>query len=393
MRKICIFTSTRAEWGLLKGVAEQICQSDALQLQLLVSGSHLSEQHGMTVREIETDGFAVDARVNILKFDDSSLGVCRSMGLAMSGSGEALEQLRPDVLVVLGDRYETFCATAAAQILRIPIAHIHGGETTEGAVDEAFRHSITKMAHLHFPCCDEYRRRIIQLGENPARAFNVGALGIENIRKISLMSRAELEESIRFKLNKPFFLVTFHPVTLEHETAGAQFKELLDALDQFPEHKIIFTKANADTDGAVINEMIDEVAASHAARCLAVASLGLRRYLSAMSLCDAVVGNSSSGILETPVFGIPTVNIGDRQKGRLRTPSIIDCEPDCESIVAAIQKALNPQYKESLKGIKHPCEKAETARAIVHVLETVQLDDLLKKSFYDFPDSRSANEI
>jgi GDP/UDP-N,N'-diacetylbacillosamine 2-epimerase (hydrolysing) len=239
------------------------------------------------------------------------------------------------------------------------------------------------MAHLHFASCEEYRRRIIQLGENPERVFNVGALGIENIRRIKLMSRGELEPSIEFRLNDPFFLVTFHPVTLEKSTAGQQFGELLAALEQFPEHKIIFTKANADTDGQVINAMIEGYAAARLDRCLSVDSLGLRRYLSAMKLCDAVVGNSSSGILETPVFGIPTVNIGDRQKGRLRAGSIIDCPPDCVSIVFSIQKALNSRFRAGLENMKHPCERAETARAIVNVLETVRLDGLLKKSFYD----------
>ena len=383
MRKVCIFTSTRAEWGLLRGVAEQIHQSGCLQLQLLVSGSHLSEKFGMTVREIEAGGFAADEQVDILKYDDTPSGICKTMGLALSGYGEALGRLKPDVLVLLGDRYETFCAAAAAQIQRIPVAQMHGGETTEGAVDEAFRHSITKMAHLHFASCEEYRRRIIQLGENPDWVFNVGALGIENIRKIELMSREELESSIGFPLDKPFFLVTFHPVTLENDTAGKQFGALLSALEQFPEHKIIFTKANADTDGLTINEMIDVCASAHPDRCLAVASLGLRRYLSAMKLCDAVVGNSSSGILETPVFGIPTVNIGDRQKGRVRTESIIDCLPDFGSIVFAIQKALNPEFRAGIESLKHPCEKAETARTIVNVLETARLADLLKKPFYD----------
>jgi len=386
MRKICIFTSTRAEWGLQRGVADLIRRSDGLQLQLLVSGSHLSEQHGMTVREIEADGITVDARVEILKFDDSPVGICKTMGSALGGYGEVLEQLKPELLVVLGDRYETFCAAAAAQILRIPLAHIHGGETTEGAVDEAFRHSITKMAHLHFPSCEEYRRRIIQLGEDPARVFNVGALGIENIRKISLMDREELESSIHFSLEDSFFLVTFHPVTLEEDTAGFQFNELLAALEQFPEHKIIFTKANADTDGQVINEMMDTYAAAHPERCLAVSSLGLRRYLSAMKLCNAVIGNSSSGILEAPVFSVPTVNIGDRQKGRLRVKSIIDCEPDCTAIISAIQEALNLQFCEGLKRVKHPCEKAGTAGKIVEKLTNADLSRLVKKTFYDLPD-------
>jgi UDP-hydrolysing UDP-N-acetyl-D-glucosamine 2-epimerase len=390
MRKVCIFTSTRAEWGLLQGVAEHIRRSGCL--QLLVSGSHLSEKFGMTVREIEAAGFTADEKVEVLKYDDTPSGICKTMGLAISGYGEALGRLRPDMLVLLGDRYETFCAAAAAQIQRIPVAHIHGGETTEGAVDEAFRHSITKMAHLHFASCEEYRRRIIQLGENPDRVFNVGALGIENIRKIELMSREELESSIGFPLDKPFFLVTFHPVTLENDTAGKQFGALLSALEQFPEHKIIFTKANADTDGQVINAMIDDYVTARPERCLAVASLGLRRYLSAMKLCDAVIGNSSSGILETPVFGVPTVNIGDRQKGRLRTESIVDCTPDCVSIVSAIQKALSPRFRAGLENLKHPCEKAGTAGQIVEQLLKVDLSRLIKKTFYDLPVNGSEHE-
>ena len=383
MRKICIFTSTRAEWGLQRGVAELIRQSSDLELQLLVSGSHLSQSHGMTVSEIEADGFGVDAKVDILQFNDSPVGICKTMGLAMSGYGEALEQLQPDVLLMLGDRYETFCVAAAAQIVGIAVAHIGGGEITEGAIDEAFRHSITKMSHLHFPCRESYRSRIIQLGESPMRVFNVGALGLENIRKISLMSRSELEESISFKLDQPFFLVTFHPVTLENASAGKQFDNLLEALEQFPEHKIIFTKANADTDGQIVNDRIDEYTAQHSDRCLGITSLGLRRYLSSMKLCDAVVGNSSSGIFEAPAFSIPTVNIGDRQKGRIRTPSIIDCAPGTHEVVDAIQKALDPVFREGLKGFLHPCEQENTATKIVEKLQNAELDGALKKHFFD----------
>jgi GDP/UDP-N,N'-diacetylbacillosamine 2-epimerase (hydrolysing) len=383
MRKVCIFTSTRAEWGLLRGLAEQIRQSKNLTLQVLVSGSHLSEKFGMTVSEIEADGFLADAKVDILKYDDTPSGICKTMGLAIGAYGETLDRLRPDILVLLGDRYETFCAAVAAQIQRIPVSHIHGGETTEGAVDEAFRHSITKMAHLHFASCKEYCKRIIQLGEDPLRVFNVGALGIENIRKIILMSRNELELSIGFRLDAPFFLVTFHPVTLEEATAGDQFNNLLDALEKFSAHKIIFTKANADTDGHFINTMIDTYVATRRERCLAVSSLGMRRYLSAMKLCDAVVGNSSSGILEAPVFAVPTVNIGDRQKGRLRTKSIIDCEPTQASIHAALNQALNSSFRNDIKGLEHPCEKKETAHSIVQILETTPLNNILKKSFFN----------
>jgi GDP/UDP-N,N'-diacetylbacillosamine 2-epimerase (hydrolysing) len=382
LRKICVFTSNRAEYGLLEGVVSKLAELKCL--QLLVSGSHLSKQFGMTVSEIERDGHLIDKRVGILKFDDSPVGICKTMGVAMSEFGEALEELNPDLLLVLGDRYETFCVAAAAQILRIPVAHIHGGENTEGIIDEAFRHSITKMAHLHFPSCEDYRRRIIQLGENPKRVFNVGALGLENIRSISLMTQKELGESISFRLDRPFFLVTFHPVTLEKATAGIQFGELLSALEQFPGHKIIFTNANADPSGQIINEMIATYSASNKERCLAVASLGLQRYLSAMKLCDAVVGNSSSGIIEAPALKVPTVNIGDRQNGRIRTLSTLDCAPDSASIAEALRQALGKSFRESLHGMKHPCDKDGTAHNIVDTIANADLDDILKKTFYDF---------
>jgi len=383
MRKICLFTSTRAEWGLLQGLAHLIQQSNELQLQLLVSGTHLSKKHGRTIQEIEADGFSIDAQVDILQFTDSPTGICNTMGKALSGYGEALSKLNPDLLVILGDRYESFCVAATAQILRIPIAHIHGGETTEGAVDEAFRHSITKMSHLHFPSCETYRNRIIQLGEHPSTVFNVGALGLENIRKIKLMNKEELSTSIHFNLDRPFFLVTFHPVTLEKATSGEQFDQLLCALEHFPNHAIIFTKANADTDGQIINDRIDTYTAQHSDRCLGVTSLGLQRYLSAMKICDAVVGNSSSGILETPAFEVPTVNIGDRQKGRIRTQSIIDCEPHQDAIITALQQALDPQFKASLQNQIHPCEQPNTAAQIVEKIQNAHLNHLLKKSFYD----------
>ncbi len=387
MRKVCLFTSARAEWSLLQGVAEKIRESPALYLQLLVSGSHLSPQLGMTVNEIEAGGFQIDERVDILKFDDNSVGICKVMGLAVGSYGEALERLSPDILVILGDRYESFCVAAAAQILRIPIAHIHGGETTEGAVDEAFRHSITKMAHLHFASCEDYRRRIIQLGENPSQVYNVGALGIENVRKFKCQTSSELESSIQFQLDAPFFLVTFHPVTLEDSTAGAQVEELFAALDNFSNHKIIITKANADNGGQEINQKIDAYAAAHPERCLAVTSLGHIRYLSAMKYCDAVVGNSSSGIIEAPVFNVPTVNIGDRQKGRMSLPSIINCTPEKKAIMGAIFQAINPIFRSSLVGLRHPCDAGKTSALILKALVSFELPKTLKKSFYDLGSS------
>ncbi len=383
MRKICIFTSTRAEWGLLRGVAELVDKSDRLSLRLLVSGTHLSDDYGRTVQEIEQDGFSADECIDILKFDDTRQGVCNSMSLAMSGYGEALGRMRPDILIVLGDRFETFCAAAAAQIQRIPVAHIHGGEVTEGALDEAFRHSITKMSHLHFPCCDEYRRRIIQLGENPSMIFNVGALGVENIRSISLLNKSELELALNFELDRPFLLVTYHPETLTNSSSAEQADILTGALDAFPGCKIIFTAANSDTDGVVINRRLSQYAARNRGRCLVAHSLGALRYLSAMSLCAAVVGNSSSGILEAPAFRKPTVNIGDRQKGRLRAYSVIDCAACREDIIKALEKALSPSFVTAVAGMPNPFEKEGTAAAIVKVLASVEQSDLLRKHFFD----------
>ena len=280
--KICIFTGSRAEYGLLRWVMQGIKDAPELALQVVATGMHLSPEFGMTIHEIRADGFEPDETIEILLSGDTPAAICKSMGLAMIGYGEALQRLKPDMVLLLGDRFETFCMAAAAQVCRVPLAHIHGGETTEGAIDEAFRHSITKMSHLHFASCEEYRQRIIQLGEDPERVFNVGALGVENIRRVSLMERSELAESIGFNLERPYFLVTFHPVTLEKSTSEGQFQSLLNALDAFPEYNVIFTKTNADTDGRIINRLIDEYAEKRPERCLAATSLGAHRYLSAM---------------------------------------------------------------------------------------------------------------
>jgi len=393
MRKICVFTSTRAEYGLLRRVIKGIDTCPDLRLQVIVSGTHLVAEQGMTIKEIRADGFEPDECVDINLTDDSPVGICRSMGLALTQYGQVLMRLRPDVLVILGDRFEAFCCAAAAQICRVPIAHIHGGESTEGAVDEAFRHSITKMAHLHFSCCEEYRRRIIQLGESPQFVYNVGALGVENIRNTVLVGRTALEKSIGFLLDKPFFLVTFHPVTLEKATAGEQFAELLVALDQFADHKIIFTKANADTDGKIINGIIDAYVKKHPKRCIAFPSLGLVRYLSAMKLCDAVVGNSSSGILEAPAFKVPTVNIGDRQKGRIRAASVVDCAPDHSTITAAIGNALDPGFQILLANMYNPFEQPGTSCQIVQKLRSTNWSGQLKKSFFDLNMQSASTEI
>lgn len=383
--KICVYTSTRADYGLLRAVLQEIRSSKALELQIFASGMHLSPEFGTTIQDIRKDGFEPDEAVEILLSSDTPAAICKSMGLAMIGYGEALQRLKPDMVVVLGDRFETFCMAAASQICRIPLAHIHGGETTEGAVDEAFRHSITKMSHLHFASCEAYRRRIIQLGEAPELVFNVGALGVENITRMSLMTRKDLEKAIGLNLEKPYYLVTFHPVTLEKGTSEGQFQYLLDALDAFPEYNVILTKANADTDGRVINSLIDEYADARPERCLAATSLGTLRYLSAMKYAAAVIGNSSSGIIEAPSFKIPSVNIGDRQKGRSMAESVLDCEPSAAAIKAAIHTVMSLEFQQLVKNTKNPYEKAETARLIVSAIEACDTDRLLKKIFYNNP--------
>jgi len=385
MRKICFYTSARAEYGLLRGVIQEVQATETLQLQILASGMHLSSEFGMTIQEIRSDGYEPDEAIEIFLSSDTSSAICKSMGLAMIGYGEALQRLKPDMVLVLGDRFETFCMAAASQVCRVPLAHIHGGERTEGAIDEAFRHSITKMSHLHFASCETYRQRIIQLGEDPNTVFNVGSLGVENIRRISSMERSVLGESIGFNLERPYFLVTFHPVTLERDTSKGQFQALLNALDAFPEYKVIFTKANADMGGRVINRLIDEYVGRQRERCFAVTSLGAHRYLSAMKYAAVVIGNSSSGIIEAPSFKIPTVNIGDRQKGRVRAGSVIDCEPAVASIKVSICKSVSPEFKQSLKNIENPYEQSGTACKIVSTIAACEPAGLLKKIFYNIP--------
>lgn len=383
MRKICVYTATRADYGLLRNLIKEIHTCPELDLQLLVSGTHLVPDQGMTIGEIIEDGFQADKCVDIDLLDDSPEGICHSMGIAISQYGKYFVEYNPDVLVVLGDRFEAFCCATAALVCGIPIAHIHGGEVTQGAIDEAFRHCITKMAHLHFPCCEEYRTRIIQMGECPELVYNVGALGVENIRNLKLMEREELEESIGFKLDKPFFLVTYHPVTLEKDSAKQQFSQLLSALDQYPDHKVIFTGANSDTGGKRINQLQKEYKKKHPDKCLVVPSLGYVRYLSAMKLCKAVVGNSSSGILEAPALKVPTINIGDRQKGRVRTKSVIDCSPLKSQILASLKEMCSNDFQSHLTTIQNPFEKHGTSKQIKKIIKTADLTGIMKKRYYD----------
>lgn len=384
MKKICVVTGTRAEYGLLTPLINKIQDDSDLVLQLVVTGMHMSPEFGMTVNSIENDGYEIAERIEILLSSDSPVGISKSMGLALISFSEAFERLRPDMIVVLGDRSEIFAVAAAASVARIPIVHLHGGETTEGAVDEAFRHSITKLSWLHFTSTEDYRKRVIQLGENPERVFNVGAIGIENIVKSPLMTNRELEESLNVELTHPLLLVTFHPVTLENKTSSTQFQELLNVLDQYTEGTIIFTKANSDTDGRVINHMIDDYVKNHENNCLAYTSMGQQRYLSAMKIADAVVGNSSSGIIEAPSFNIPTVNIGDRQKGRKQAETVINCEPNEEMIREALAVALSTAFRERIKNSINPYGDGNVSEKIMKVIKRVLMSEIsLKKTFYD----------
>lgn len=382
MRKICVVTGTRAEYGLLYWLIQEIQNDPELQLQIIVTGMHLSPEFGLTYREIEKE-FHIDKKVEMLLSSDTPVGISKSMGLAQISFAEAFEEMKPDIVVLLGDRYEIFSAASAAMIARIPIAHLHGGETTEGAFDESIRHSITKIAHLHFTAAKEYRRRVIQLGEHPDRVFNVGGMGIENIKRMKLLSKDAFEQSINFKLGKKNLLVTFHPVTLEKSTAKEQFQELLNAIDELEETHIIFTKANSDTDGRIINQMIDEYVSKNRTKAVGFASLGQLRYLSALQFVDAVVGNSSSGLLEAPSFKIGTIDIGDRQKGRLKASSIIHCQPNKAEILDTFDKLFSVEFQTILQNVINPYGNGEASQRIIPILKSTELNNILKKTFFN----------
>lgn len=381
-RKICVVTGSRAEYGLLYWLMKGIQDDGDLQLQVIATGMHLSPEFGSTWRVLEDDGFPIDAKVEMLLSSDSPVGIAKSMGLGVIGCAEAIDRLRPDLLVLLGDRFEILAAAQAALVARVPVAHIAGGDTTEGAFDEAIRHSITKMAHLHFTTNEAASRRVRQLGEDPARVYTVGSPGIDQIRRLKLLNRAELEESMGFAFREKNLLVTFHPVTLDSTPAAVQFRELLEALDGLgAETGLIFTKPNADTDGRTIIAMIDDFVAARP-NAAAYTSLGQLRYLSAIAQVDAVVGNSSSGLYEVPSFGKPTVNIGDRQKGRLQAASVVNCRPVAAEIAAAIARAL----REDFSGTVNPYGDGESSTRILNIIKQVaEPRELLKKHFYEVP--------
>ena len=382
MRKICVITGTRAEFGLLRPLIELINKDIELQLQLIATGMHLSPEFGYTLDEITAAGFVVNKKVECLLSSDTSVGISKSIALAVSGFADALEELQPDLVVVLGDRTEILGAVIAAGMANIPIAHLHGGETTEGAYDEAIRHSITKFSHLHFTSTEVYRKRVIQLGEQPDRVFNVGAISLDSIKKLKLLDREAFEKSIDFNLKKRNVLITYHPVTLEKEAPIETFENILTALDELGDTGLIFTHANSDKNGRIINKMIAEYVEAHKDKAIAFKSLGQLRYLSALQFIDFVIGNSSSGILEVPAFHIPTINIGDRQKGRICCESIINSTNTLEGIKKSITFALNKEFREKIQQQKMLYGNGTVAEQILKVIKKHPVISL-KKSFYN----------
>lgn len=381
-RKIAVVTGSRAEYGLLYWLIKEIHESSDLQLQLIVTGSHLSPEFGYTASQIEQDGYPVAAKVEMLLSSDTPVGIAKSMGLGVISFADALDRLKPDLMVVLGDRYEILSAVQAAMVANIPIAHIHGGELTEGAIDEGIRHAVTKMSHLHFTAAEPYRQRVIQLGEQPDRVFNVGAMGMDNIVKMKLLSREEFEQSIGFRLGKTNMLVTYHPVTLADPSKDA-FSSLLHALDQFPDAKIILTKPNADTYGRKLIRQIDDYAKANPERVYVSTSLGQLKYLSAIQHVDVVVGNSSSALIEVPFFRKPSVNIGERQKGRLHGESVINCGSSVDEIADAIHQALSSEHLEKTRKAPLLFGTGGASQKIVKILKQVDTERLIQKKFYD----------
>ncbi|SON50979.1 UDP-N-acetylglucosamine 2-epimerase [Vibrio tapetis] len=388
-KKIAVFTGTRAEYGLLFWLLKDIQSDRELDLQLLVSGMHLSPEFGETYQQIEIDGFKIDEKIEILLSSDSAVGTAKSMGLGVLGFADALARLQPDVLVILGDRFEALAAAQTAMILRIPILHLHGGEITEGAYDDAIRHAITKLSYLHGTSTEEYRQRVIQLGEAPDRVRNVGAIGLDHLKRADFMEVEGLAKSLNFPLSQPFFLVTYHPVTLGEELPEVSFQALLDALDEFPDHQVILTYPNADDGGRRIIPILERYARERPLRILAIPSLGQVRYLSAVKHATAVIGNSSSGIIEVPAFDVPTVNIGVRQKGRLAAKSVLHCDSNQEAISAAIGTAVSRNYKQTDEVVYNPYGQGDVSKQVIDMLKSLQFEP--SKAFYDLSSTKKSN--
>lgn len=384
MKKVGIITGTRAEYGLLKPIIGKVNASDSMELQLVVTGMHLSPEFGLTYKEIEQDGYPITAKIEMLLSSDTSVGITKSMGVAMISFADYYEVYKPDIVIILGDRYEMLAAASAAMIAKVPIAHIHGGELTEGLIDEAIRHSITKMSYLHFAATETYRKRIIQLGEEPERVYNVGSLGVESIKQLKLLKKKELEDEINFTFSEKTIMVTYHPVTLDTMSSEQQFRNLLEVIDKHKELHVIFTKANADTDGRIINQLIDYYVKENSERCVAFTSMGQLKYLSALQYCCGVVGNSSSGLIEVPSFHIPTVNVGERQRGRVMADSVICCKNDVQDIDKAFTKMLSEDFQKITSNVVNPYEGKDTSDRIIDIIQKVLQDGIdIKKKFYD----------
>lgn len=383
MNTITVLTATRAEYGLLRPVIKALKEDGNFVVKIAVTGAHLSPEFGLTYKEILADGFEIDKKIEILLSADTPASISKSMGLAMQGFADYFADDKPDALLVLGDRYETIAVCLSAMNECIPIIHLHGGETTEGAIDEAIRHCITKLSHLHLTSADEHRRRVIQLGENPDNVIVVGATGVENALHSLKLAKQELEAALQFSLERPYAVVTFHPVTLEENSAGKEIQELLAALDRNDDLNYIITKANADSQGRIINEMITEYASGHA-NVLAVDSLGTLKYLSALKYASMVIGNSSSGLIEAPSFKIPTINIGNRQRGRLRAASVIDCEPIRNDICDAIQQAKDEEFRRRCREVENPYGDGNASQKIAHAISQFLSRPInIQKKFYD----------
>ena len=382
-RKICIVTSTRADWGLLSGIAQALNKRDDVTLQIIATNMHLVEKFGNTWQEIERDGLKINYKVPMPCDTDTANGTINAMGECMQGMSKAFGELNPDMLLILGDRYEMLAVAATALIHRIPVAHMHGGEVTQGAFDESIRHSITKMSHLHFTSTEEARNRVIQLGENPAHVFNTGAIGVYNILNTDFLSRQELEDSLGTSIPEKSIFVTFHPSTLDDISPRTQCENLLKALELHQDYKILFSYPNNDPSGQVIIELIEDFVSRNHERSIVFPSLGARRYLSVLKCVSAVVGNSSSGILEVPSIHIPTLNIGIRQQGRQRAESVIDCGTSFEDICAGLERVLSAEEQARAKTIANPYEQPNTLNKIVETVATFPLDNIIQKPFYD----------
>lgn len=354
-----------------------------MELQIIATGMHLSPEFGLTFQKIEEDGFQINEKVEMLLSSDTPVGIAKSIGLGIIGFADALNQLRPDIMVVLGDRFEIFAAAQAAMVAKIPIAHIHGGEATEGLIDESIRHAITKISQFHFAAAETYRNRIIQMGESPERVWNYGAPGLDNFKKLPLLDKDHFQQAINLDLGELSFLVTYHPVTLSHEDPQKSFLQLLYALEFFPEAKVIFTKANADTAGRIINRLIDQYAEAYNKRFKSFTSMGQTLYLSALKNVDVVIGNSSSGLVEAPSVPVPTVNMGDRQKGRLKATSVIDCQEKKEAIISAIKRAISPEFKKTLCNTISPYGSGGTSIKIKEQLKELSLNNVIVKQFFN----------